>query len=915
MHDELDDLVLRSIGEQAADLIEHLKSRELHPGQKVSHYTVVERLGSGGMGIVYKAEDEKLHRPVALKFLHPRSNDGLTREQLEREARAASALNHPSICTIHDINTDDGHSFIVMELLDGETLAQRLARGPLEERAALDVALAVASALGAAHERRIVHCDVKPANIFLTTRGDVKVLDFGIAKLQRNVATEQRQAVREAISGGTQAYMSPEQARGEELDQRTDIFSLGAVVRSLVAAPSPALDRAIGKMLQPDRRARYQSMAEVIAALRAIQARAAQRPTRIIAVAAVAALVISAALAAWWMWPRPALLVERDWVLVADIANRTTEPIFDDILKDAVEVQIGQSPYVTIFPSTRVSEQLALMRRDAGERLTPAVARELSERAGIKVFITGSIAAVGSQYIVRLDAVSARTGESIARQQRDVQGQNRVVNAIGDAASALRRDLGESLQSVQRFDVPLDVATTASVEALRAFSQGQRLLAQGTGSGVKAVPFFKRAIELDSEFALAHARLGVAYENAREFKLAEAAAREAFSRRENASERERFQITARYHAIVSGELSKAAEALILWAQTYPSDSAPHNSLNAIYKDWGELEKAVEHGEAALRLVPTSPPYRSNLAGAYLRLSQFDRAEAVLTEAVRDKLDNSTTHRLLEMIAVVKNDAAAIAREQAWRSARTADYAHTEYRASIASAAGRVREARDLYTQAIALTERQGLHDRAAQYRVRLASDLALTGAQKDAAVLARQVLTGEPSHATAAEAAFILVTAADESGQSHVRRLAEQFPQDEAIHNLWHPLARALTAIQNGAAESALQQLRLLGSYDRGDYALLRPSYYLGTAALSRGEAADARRAFQKIVDNRGVVVTTPLFALAHLGLARVASLEGSHDAARDAYEKFFEVWKGADQDLPLIRQAREEHSKLRRPS
>ncbi len=918
MDDAIDRLLFHAVEEAAAAFVADLRADEVQSGQVVSHYRVLESIGEGGMGIVCKAIDLRLDRLVALKFLRPSGRgNGQQRELLEREARAASSLNHPSICTVHDIDEDAGRRFIVMEYLDGETLKARLARGPMAEPEAIDTALAIASALTAAHARHIVHCDIKPSNIVLAADGGLKVLDFGIARLQRDASTDVGHTGRRGPASGTRAYMSPEQARGEEIDQRTDIFSLGAVLREMVAAPSPALSRVIATMMCDERSARYQAMTAVAAALRDIRAPRARRRPGVLAAISAAVVILAGAgsYAAWRAWLRPPVLTARDWILVGAVDNRTQDPIFNDVLDDTVSVQIGQSPFLTVFAGTRLVDQLKDMRRPADQRITPDVAREVCERAGIKAFVTGSIAEVGSRYVVRLDAVNARTGDYLSRQQLDVDSRDRVLQAIGQEASALRRDLGESYQSLQRFNVPVETATTSSLEALRAFRQGQALMAQGTSASLKAVPFFQRAIELDPDFAVAYARLGVAYENAREQKRSEEAARQAFLRRERVSERERYQIAARYYGIATGEQSKAIEAMEMWTQAYPADPLPHNALMAYMKDLGRLERAAEHGETAVRLAPASAIYVSNLAGAYVRLGQFDRAAEVCAGAVRNHLDNSTIHRFLHIIALVKGDAAGVAREAEWRTVGTSAYANTEFEAEVAGAAGRLREARELYQRAITLTERQGLDDRAAEYRVRLALLENHVGRDTDAAALARRVLADNRSRLIAADAAFVLAAAGDSGGAAAIDRLAQESPLDERLRDVWRPLIAGVRAIRAGHPASAIEPLRLLESGDRGDHAQMRGAFYLGEAYLATGSGSAARDAFQRVIHNRGVVVTSPLYALAHLGLARAETRLGATTDARAAYERFFEMWKDADADLPVMRAARVEYARLTAPA
>jgi Flp pilus assembly protein TadD len=907
-HDDLDLLLLGAIGGAAAELSDELNRSRLTTGQRLSHYRIIEPIGEGGMGLVYKAEDEKLQRLVALKVLQPGPGvDGALRSRLEHEARAASALDHPSICTVHDFDEDGPHRFIVMEYLTGQTLKER-ATTAIPEPEAIRIALAVASALKAAHQRRIIHCDIKPANIFLTQRGEVKVLDFGIAKLQSAEGSSRPPS--SSSAAGTRAYMSPEQARGDDLDERADIYSLGAVLREIVRSPSRPLQRVIARMVEEDRSRRFANMQEVKAALGAAQTRSSRRPWLVTAAVAVIAA------GAWlWLQPPPAVLAERDWILIGEFENRTADPAFTDVLGDVVSVQIGQSPYLIVFPEARIAEQLELMRRPRDQRLTADIAREICERAGIKAYVTGSVASLGSRFVVRLDVLNARTGDYLAREEGDADDPAGVLRAIGRASAAVRRALGESYQSVQRFDVPADTATTGSLEALRAFRLGQEQLRLGTAAAMKAVPFFKRAIELDPEFSMAYARLGVAYANARESKRSEEAAREAFVRRARVSERERYEIETRYYDNVSGEVSKAIESVEMWAKAYPGDPRPFNTLSAYFKNSGQLERAAETGETALQLLPTSTIYRSNLVGAYFRLSQFTRAAQVSQDAIRDGLDNSTTHRFLHLIASLTGDAALAAREEAWRSKRTSDYANLEYQASMAGAGGRVGEARRLYRQAISLAERQGLMDRAAEYRMRWAQLELLVGNDREAVQLTGPLLTGEAGRLLQADAAFVLAAAGDAKYAAVADRLAREYPEDEYLRRLWQPLSRAAADLRAGNPAPVVEPLHLLEGYDRGDHAALRPSYYLGQAQLALAAAPEARRSFQKIIDNRGVVATSALWALAHLGVARATARDTNPGAAREAYDRFFTLWKDADPGLPILKSARREYARLAAPA
>lgn len=456
MQDDLDRLLLGSIGREAAAFAGTLDQSRLTAGQRLSHYRIIEPIGEGGMGAVYMAHDEKLQRVVAIKVLHESAGPGHELSaRLEQEARAASALDHPSICTVHDFDEQDGRRFIVMEYLSGQTLRDRAANG-LPEAEALRVVSAVASALQAAHARHIIHCDIKPANILITHRGDVKVLDFGISR--PGVDPADASTAGPSSAAGTRDFMSPEQARGEVVDERTDIYALGAVLRNIVRQPSAPLIRVIARMMDPDRTKRYQTIREARVELAGVAARRSRRPW------AVAAAVVIAIASSWaWLATRTPILAERDWILVSTFENRTGDPVFNDIVSEVVSTQLSQSPYLMVFPETRIAEQPQLMRMPPDQPLTPEIAREMCERVGIKAFITGSIAALGPQFVVQLELRDARTGDYLAREQGEADAHAGVLRAIGRASTSIRRTLGESIHSIERFDVPAETATTASI--------------------------------------------------------------------------------------------------------------------------------------------------------------------------------------------------------------------------------------------------------------------------------------------------------------------------------------------------------------------------------------------------------------------------------------------------------------------
>ena len=968
-------------------------------GLTVSHYRILEKLGGGAMGVVYKAQDVRLRRLVAVKFLPPKlSTDPVAVERFQREARLASALNHPHICTVHDVGEHEGQHFIVMELLEGLTLKHVIAGGPLKLERLVEHATEICDALSAAHAQTIVHRDLKPANLFVTTRGQTKVLDFGLAKLSEKgravvesfdpdlptIATDET-LTSMGVTMGTVGYMSPEQARGEDLDVRTDLFSLGVVVYEMATgrrpfsgdstevifegllhrAPSPAAqlnpklppeaDRIISKALEKDRNLRYQTAADMLADLRRLrrdtdpgratfapQVTTAQRPAGVLSgpldtlaepptvvdepvVRAVArrwplvmggaVVLVAAALVARIIGSAQAKpLSERDLVLVADFVNHTGQPVFDGALKQALAVQLEQSPFLNIVPASRVQETLRFMGRSPDERVTGAVAQEICERQGIKAMLSGTISPLGRQYVVDLNAVNCRTGDSLARQQVQAENTEAVLKGLGTAASRLRERLGESLSSIQAFDAPIEQATTSSLDALKAFSLGE--LQRAKGAEVGAIPFYERALELEPNFALAYARLAAINSNLGEPKRARAYATEAFARRPRASEREKLAIATLYHDIVTGELDELLQTLQLWAQTYPRDWSAHNYLAYVHTQAGGFDQAVAAAQQAKALVPNHTFPYGNLGFAYLGLGRFDDAGAVFDEAVARKIDDLPIHVGLFELAFVKNDTALQARQVEWASGQQREPWMLFTQAQAAASTGNLAVARETVRRATTLLLEGDLKDFASLMVAWEALAEAQFGNHALARAKARRALALARGRDTLMVAAPALALAGDvAAAQALAAELARDFPTDTLVNVVWRPATLAAVELSRGNAERALELFPSAGRYETGrmtrQFGSLAPLHIRGLAYLGAGTAAPATQEFRRILQHRGAAPVSEVHALALYGLARASALGADVGAARAAYEDFFALWKNADPDIPLLQSARREYTRL----
>lgn len=954
------------------------------PGQTISHYRMIEKLGSGGMGLVYKAEDTRLHRFVALKFLsetlagHPQAL-----QRLRGEAQAASALNHPHICTIYDIGEEHEQVFIAMEYVEGETLRPRIGGKPLPFDQVFDFALQILDVLDTVHRKGIIHRDIKPANVFITHRGDVKVLDFGLAKLtdvdgrpsdsrdthwpcDDHVASEH--LTRSTITLGTIAYISPEQARGERLDARSDLFSFGALLYEMVTGhvafkdstkvvilqamesytPIPVsqlnpaipagLVHVIGKALERDREKRYQTAREISADLKRIeldQKRESRETTprrlRQFTVGAATGLLLAATSLFVWLaltgrFPghRSPVLTDRDSILLADFTNSTGDPVFDATLRQALTIQLEQSPFLSLVSDARIKDTERMMGLHPDERLTIDVAREVCQRTSSVAVIDGSIANLGNQYIVGLKAVNCHTGDSFAGEEAIAEGKEHVLKALGDAAGKLRTKLGESLASVERFDTPVDQATTPSLEALLAYSLSTHAFVM-QADAISTVPLLQRAISIDPNFALAYANLADRYFFVGETNAAAANMRRAFELRHRLSEREKLAVECGFYAEVLGNMEKARQVAEIWVHTYPRDGPARGRASWIDNATGRYVEATDQVLAAVHFdASLGIPYFT-LVHQYLDLDRLDDARRIAEEAQAKHFDSPLLRFGLYKLGFLENDVALMAKQVAWAKGNGgAEHVMLAFESDTAAYRGQLRKARELHDRAVASALGAGERQAAARYEGEAALREALFGNASEMSRHAGAALRLSTARDTEYTAAMALAL----SGAAGVRArceallndLGRRFPEDTTVQFNYLPAIQAQLAVTRKRGGNAIETLQKATRYELGSPGFhgqfvpvaLYPVYVRGQAYLADRQAREAAAQFQKIIDHRGIVFNEPIGALAHLGLARAYAHAGDKGRSRAKYEEFFALWRDADPDIPILRRAKTEYTRVR---
>ena len=899
--------------QNAPDLLEDATVTSVSVGACLGPYRVESKLGEGGMGEVFRAVDTRLGRAIAIKITHQQFTS-----RFEREARAISALNHPNICTLHDV----GPNYLVMELVEGETLAARLKSGPLPLQMALLYAGQIAAALAEAHGKCITHRDLKPGNIMAGKSG-VKVLDFGLARMgQDDTITASQMIV------GTPAYMAPEQRRGEPVDARTDIYAFGCVLYEMLTAARVGtarrrrigprrLERIVNRCLEEDPARRWQSAADLQQEL----AKVTPLNRGALMAAGAAAILALAAVAGYFFLHQPPKLTAKDTVVLGDFQNKTGEPVFDQTLRQGIAVQLEESPFLSLVSEAQIQEALRFMNRPIDTPLTPEVALEVCARTGGAAVLEGSLTSVGHQYILWLRARDCGSGKALAEEQAQVGNKEEVLNGMSRIAVQIRTRLGESLASIQQHSTPLERATTSSLEALKAYSAAK--VAVYAHGALASVPHLQQAIAIDPQFAMAHADLGFMFAGMGQTNRGSEEVRIAYGLIDRVSDRERRYILMLYDRQVTGNLEKEMQTLESWAQTYPRDVYPRGIIAGwVTHGTGQYERGIQASQEALRLDPSVPIPFESLATHNLFLDRFSKAEDALRLAAERKVELPDFLVFRYYLAFLKGDQAGMDREVARGPGEHAADRMAHHQALVLARSGRMKEARATWERAIALAQQAGFAETAAIYEAAAAICEANFENGAVAGERARAALRLAKGRDVEYAAAYALAISGDASeSQRLAAGLEKRFPEDTAVQFEYLPTLHALSALKRHAPSDAIVQLQKAVPYDFAMpgtaffgfrmFGGLYPAYIRGQAYLLAGRGQEAAAEFQKVVSHRGIVLADPIGALAHLQLGRAYRVSGDITDAKKAYQDFFTLWKDADREIPILKQASAEYAKL----
>jgi serine/threonine protein kinase/Tfp pilus assembly protein PilF len=886
----------------------------LTAGARLGPYRIEGKLGEGGMGEVFRAVDTRLGRAVAVKTAHERFSD-----RFEREARAISSLNHPNICTLHDV----GPNYLVMELVEGETIAAPLKSGPLPLKTTLLYASQIAAALAEAHAKGIIHRDLKPGNIMIAKSG-VKVLDFGLAKSGADESVTDSRMVM-----GTPAYMSPEQREGKPADARADVYSFGCVLYEMLTGGritaqrrrirSRRLEKIVNRCLEEDPVHRWQSAAELERELAKVTP-----STSAWKAGATAAAVVAVFAGAYSYFHRAPKLTDKDTLVLADFDNKTGDPVFDDTLRQGLSVELQQSPFLSLIPDQQVQQTLTLMGQPKDTRLTSDVAQQICERTGSAAVLEGSIASLGSQYVLGLRARNCSTGNILDQEQIQAARREDVLNSLSEISRKFRTRAGESLAAVEKHSTPLQEATTPSLEALKAYSTGIKM---NTSIGRDAgTPFLRRAAEIDPKFAIAYANLGLNYSGTGESVLSAESTTKAWQLRERASDREKFFIEFTYNRQVTGNLEKAYQTLESWLQTYPRGDTPPSPYGLLgglsTQGTGRFERAIETSQKEIATNPDFSFGYENLASSYFFTDRFAEAEGTLQQAFERKLESATDLVMRYNIALLKGDKDQMDRVVARaKGKRGAEHRLAHEGALALARSGRLQAAARLSNRAVDLALQEGQREAAASYRAARAVWEAVytkTAEGKSSAMAALDLSRGRDVQYAAG---FAVGFSGDSSRLEAIASdLEKRFPEDTFVKFAYAPVLRALAGVGRGTPAEGVERLEITRQYELAVNGLNHDHFYLGGlhSAYVRGEAfmaehryAEATAEFQKILDHRGLVGLDPIGALAHLQLGSVFALSGDKAKAKAAYDAFLALWKDADPDVPILKSAKAEYKRL----